>query len=423
MGDVSSVRVLSHLASQSGEPELREKDVLDLRISGSARDLRSPAARLLDAPLHLLEQLPAIVWTVDRELRISSVLGAGVATIGLSPEHLPGTSLFDQYGTHDLNWPPIRAHLLALAGESVSFEKEWQGRLFQSRVEPLRDGREPDRRLCRDGSFDITERKQAEEALHREKERAQVTLASIGDGVIRADAEGQIDYLNPVAERLTGWTSERAVGQPVIEVFRVVDEVTRAAGRRPAAALPGGGAGRRVARPRRCCSAPTARSTRSATRPRPIRDRNGNLSGAVVVFKDVTQLRGMEREMIYLASHDALTGLINRREFEIAAEAGHPHAPAPSSATTSCSTSTSTSSRSSTTPAATWSATRCSSRSPPCCARGCGAATSWRGWAATSSASSWRTARSTRRGRSPRRCAAPCASSASAGRTRSSRSG
>ncbi|MES1243618.1 MAG: EAL domain-containing protein [Acidobacteriota bacterium] len=161
-----------------------------------------------------------------------------------------------------------------------------------------------------------TDRQQAEEALHWEREKAQVTLASIGDGVIRTDANGRIDYLNPVAEKLTGWPSARALGRPVSEVFRVVDEVTRqplpdplqrclAEGRiveSPGHALLLNGDGKEY----------SVRDTAA-----PIRDRRGNLLGAVLVFKDVTQLRSMEREMIYLASHDALTGLLNRREFEV----------------------------------------------------------------------------------------------------------
>src|SRR4029077_17528295 len=121
---------------------------------------------------------------------------------------------------------PIRAHQLALGGESVSFEHVWEGRTFQTRVEPLRGDR-GEIAGCIGIAVDITERKHAEEALYREKERAQVTLASIGDGVIRADAEGKIDYLNPVAERLTGWKAEEAIGRPVLEVFQVVDEITR----------------------------------------------------------------------------------------------------------------------------------------------------------------------------------------------------
>src|SRR6185295_13854608 len=70
------------------------------------------------------------------------------------------------------------------------------------------------------------ERNLAEEALAKEKELAQVTLASIGDGVIRTDAAGVIDYLNPVAERLTGWSPAEACGEPVTAVFKVVDEAT-----------------------------------------------------------------------------------------------------------------------------------------------------------------------------------------------------
>jgi diguanylate cyclase (GGDEF)-like protein/PAS domain S-box-containing protein len=159
------------------------------------------------------------------------------------------------------------------------------------------------------------ERKLAEEALAQEKERAQVTLASIGDGVIRTDAEGIIDYLNPVAERLTGWATAEACGQPVMHVFNVVDEAS----------------GRPLANPVERClregevveltgySLLIRRdSGESAIRDSvaPIRDRLGRITGTVLVFKDVTQLRGLEREMVYLARHDPLTGLINRREFE-----------------------------------------------------------------------------------------------------------
>jgi diguanylate cyclase (GGDEF)-like protein/PAS domain S-box-containing protein len=317
MGDLSSVRVLSQPASAQQEGELRERDLLDLRISGSAREVRLPeekAAASPDPRLRVLEQIPALVWTTDRDLHFTSALGASLATFGLSPEKLSGRHLFDHYGTRDLSFPPIRAHLQALAGEAVSFEQELQGRLFHGRVEPLREGGEKIvGTVC--VAFEVTDRRQAEEALHGERERAQVTLASIGDGVIRADAGGKIDYLNPVAERLTGCPSERALGRPVAEVFRVVDEVTRQALPDPLERCLS--EGRIVESPGHALLLSedgkeySVRDTAA-----PIRDRHGNLLGAVVVFKDVTQLRGMEREMIYLASHDALTGLINRREFE-----------------------------------------------------------------------------------------------------------
>jgi diguanylate cyclase (GGDEF)-like protein/PAS domain S-box-containing protein len=321
MGELSPFRVLSHTASPKGESEPKgertEQDLLDLRISGTAREIR-PASVATDPRLRVLEQIPAVIWTTDRELRFTSALGASLATLGLAPETLAGRHLFDHYGTRDLSFPPIRAHLQALSGEPVSFEQEIRGRHFHSRVEPLRDVSDRGERILGTVcvAFDVTERKHAEEALHWEKEKAQVTLASIGDGVIRADAGGLIDYLNPVAEKLTGWPSERALGRPVSEVFRVVDEVSRQSLPDPLQRCLA--EGRIVESPGHALllnedgKEYSVRDTAA-----PIRDRHGNLLGAVLVFKDVTQLRGMEREMIYLASHDALTGLLNRREFEV----------------------------------------------------------------------------------------------------------
>jgi diguanylate cyclase (GGDEF)-like protein/PAS domain S-box-containing protein len=280
-------------------------------------DERLPMARAfdgdstLDVRLRLLiEPVPAIVWTTDRFLRFTSQLGSGEFSFGLRAA--PGTSVLDHYGNR--NPDAIRAHQLALGGESVSFEKVWEGRTFQTRVEPLR-GEGGEITGCVGIAVDITERKHAEEALYREKERAQVTLASIGDGVIRTDPSGKIDYLNPVAERLTGWKTEEAVGRAVPEVFQVVDEITRKPLADPMARCLA--EGRVLESPGHAVLVSREGkeySVRDSVAP--IYDRSGAVLGAVLVFKDVTQLRGMEREMIYLASHDALTGLINRRELE-----------------------------------------------------------------------------------------------------------
>jgi diguanylate cyclase (GGDEF)-like protein/PAS domain S-box-containing protein len=155
----------------------------------------------------------------------------------------------------------------------------------------------------------------AEEALAKEKELAQVTLASIGDGVIRTDAAGVIDYLNPVAERLTGWTAAEACGQPLARIFKVVDE---ASGKPLPSAVERCLAEGRVIEHTGYSMLVRRDGRESAIRDSvaPILDRQGHTTGSVLVFKDVTQLRGMEREMMYLARHDPLTGLINRREFE-----------------------------------------------------------------------------------------------------------
>ncbi len=164
-------------------------------------------------------------------------------------------------------------------------------------------------------SADITERKRAEEELQREKEHAQVTLASIGDGVIRTDANGRIDFMNPAAQMLTGHRSREAAGRPVDEIYRVRDEATGRIRPNPVGQCLGEG---RVME----TSDPVALLRRDGSQlavhdsAAPIRDASGRTVGAVLVFQDVTRLRSLEREMAYLARHDPLTGLINRREFE-----------------------------------------------------------------------------------------------------------
>jgi len=149
--------------------------------------------------------------------------------------------------------------------------------------------------------------------LEHEKELAEVTLHSIVDGVITTDADGRVDFLNPVAERYLGCTSQEAHGRPLGEVYRVIDErsgnvIDPLAGgpgappeEEPVAVRLIDGKGREC--PIRYSHAP-------------IRGRDGTVHGMIVVFHDVSQVRAMAQQLIWQASHDALTGLVNRREFE-----------------------------------------------------------------------------------------------------------
>lgn len=163
--------------------------------------------------------------------------------------------------------------------------------------------------------LDITERKLYEEALFREKEGAQITLQSIGDGVITTDANSVIDYINPIAEQLTGWRLEDAMGKPVEEVFRAFHEETCEPLENPLTASIRRLRSTKSVRPmlliRRDGNELYVESTAA-----PIRDGNGQVAGAVLVFHDVSESRELNRRLSYHASHDLLTGLVNRREFE-----------------------------------------------------------------------------------------------------------
>jgi diguanylate cyclase (GGDEF)-like protein/PAS domain S-box-containing protein len=162
---------------------------------------------------------------------------------------------------------------------------------------------------------DITERKRAEQAIFAEKDRAHVTLQSIGDAVITTDAAARIDYLNPVAERLSGWSLEEARGRPIGEVLQFIDESTR----KPVAytldrVLIAG----ETSVPSDHVLLVNRRAEELAIQETatPIRNLEGAAIGAVIVFGDVTKERRLRRALSYQASHDALTGLINRREFD-----------------------------------------------------------------------------------------------------------
>ena len=161
---------------------------------------------------------------------------------------------------------------------------------------------------------DVTAQKQAEESVWLEKERAQVTLHSIGDAVITTDVLGNIDYLNPVAQKLTGWSDTAANGLPLLTVYNVISEVTNEIPENPV---------EKCMQQKR--SVKGAEHTRLINRAgnsieieasaAPICDRHGKTIGAILVFRDVSDKQNLMRELSHQAHHDALTGLPNRLLF------------------------------------------------------------------------------------------------------------
>ena len=184
----------------------------------------------------------------------------------------------------------------------------------QSRAKAVTD---PRGRLLRllGTELDINDRKLYEEALFREKESAQITLQSIGDGVITTDENNVVEYINPVAEELTGWKVDDATGRPLDEIFRSFHEETCEPLENPLAVAVRRSRSVKSNRPtlliRRDGNELYIESTAS-----PIRDGHSVITGGVLVFHDVSEARELNRKLSYQASHDVLTSLVNRREFE-----------------------------------------------------------------------------------------------------------
>lgn len=162
---------------------------------------------------------------------------------------------------------------------------------------------------------DFTDHHHSLKSQLHESLTAQKIFEHLRDGVITVDIGGRVEYLNPIAEQLTGWDSDEARGQLLKDVYHVVDEhslenaddlVTRCLRERSSAHCQGN----RVLL-RRGGWDFTIQDTAT-----PVHDIDGEITGAVVVFNDVSELRGMERWMEYESRHDSLTGLINREQFE-----------------------------------------------------------------------------------------------------------
>ncbi|HEY0686396.1 MAG TPA: EAL domain-containing protein [Steroidobacter sp.] len=153
-------------------------------------------------------------------------------------------------------------------------------------------------------------------AAARGRPTAWETLDSLGEGIITTDVSGRIDYVNQAGEQLMGVTAVDALGKSITDIIQLLDEGDR----------------RSLGDPVRHCLATQSKVTagrrglmisRNGNEERsveltvtPLKGQKGDLVGTVVVVRDVSELRGITKQMSYQASHDALTGLVNRREFE-----------------------------------------------------------------------------------------------------------
>jgi diguanylate cyclase (GGDEF)-like protein/PAS domain S-box-containing protein len=320
-------RVLGALTvyrAQVGRPQEPDLQLIThaARLAGIAMERRyaAEALRASEARFRgLYESVLEGVYQVSPEGRVIAVNPAFVRMLG----YANAEEIYALPSAAELWWNPAerpafmdqldRSGAVHMA-ESLLRRRDGTQVVVLESARVLRD--EEQRVLSIEGTVaDITERKRAEQVIFEEKERAQVTLQSIGDGVITTDREGRIEYLNPVAEQLSGWRGAEARGATIMNVLRLRDEVTRTEIENPLL---------------RCLREDKVvnfgehsvlinrlgQEIAIQDSAAPIRDRNGRTVGAVVVFRDVTKERRLKRALSFQASHDALTGLINRREFD-----------------------------------------------------------------------------------------------------------
>ncbi len=305
------------------QPQRHHFDLLArlAQLAGIAIERRRADDALRDSELRyrrLFDNVVEGVYMASIDGRFLSVNPALVRMVGARSE----AELLAMPAEHIYVDPLVRLEIIA----AISRDDEVRDAEFQLRrvdgssltvSENARSVRDSNGRLIGfEGTIsDISARKRAEIAVLAEKEKAQVTLESIGDAVITTDATGLIEYINPVAEALTGWRSHEICGHYINEAFSIVSEGDRTTVENPVVVCLRDGhvveaegsailinrGGHEIA------------IEDSAA---PIRDRHGNMIGVVMVFHDVSKERRLRRALAYQAYHDALTGLINRREFE-----------------------------------------------------------------------------------------------------------
>ncbi|HRD66577.1 MAG TPA: EAL domain-containing protein [Candidatus Competibacter sp.] len=264
---------------------------------------------------------PHLIYVKDRQGRIVLANQSLAKRFGFEPERMAGCTFSDLISDPEFAQSLLDGDEAILAKTRDRIEREAKfvdqaGRTCWVYIvkAPIKNEAGEVEQLIGVG-VDITERKRAEAALFEEKERAQVTLHSIGDAVITTDRHGIVEYLNPVAETLTGWITAEARNRPLQEVFRIIDEQNRQPVPDPVA---------RCLRRREIVGLDKqavlinkrGQEYHIDDSAAPIRGRDDQVLGAVLVFHDVTETRRLTRQLEYDATHDALTGLINRAEFE-----------------------------------------------------------------------------------------------------------
>ncbi|GKT21533.1 diguanylate cyclase [Acidovorax sp. SUPP3334] len=282
--------------------ELQRRQAIAAQLKQAEHDMRT-----------ILDNLPSLVSYWDKDQRNRFANQAYMDWLGVSPERMPDVKLLDVLDQTTYNHHALTHIQQALRGHKQVFERTVplpSGDVRHTLVSyiPDKDGDEVQ------GIFvqidDLTDRKRMEDLLFEEKELIRLTLQSIGDAVICTDAEGRVTYINPVAEKMTGWQAFHAAGSDIDDVVPLLQPGSEGGMSPTRKALADG-----TPQPSergivlQCRDGRRIDIEKSVS---PIMDRHGHVTGTVMVLRDVTEAMEMSRRMAHLAQYDVLTDLPNR---------------------------------------------------------------------------------------------------------------
>ncbi|SEN35102.1 PAS domain S-box-containing protein/diguanylate cyclase (GGDEF) domain-containing protein [Duganella sp. CF517] len=312
-------------------------DIHDMRLLAEDRERLLNELQLMRLRFRaVIDQMPSGVFVAEvpsgkllyQNLKARRIFGATLDEIATYHDYV-------RVDIRDLDGRRLLAHEFPLAQailsgrpvparELVFHPPGAAPRYFRVGATPVQaDGDE--RRMAVAVAHDIDDLKRAQESLRAEKERAEVTLRAISNGVVTTGLDGRIDSMNTAAERLTGWSQREALGRPLDEVLQLDEEPADEPGGQPRAPAAGIDPVLRCLRENRpvTSSAPAVLHARGGGRhmidyaAAPLQLPDNRTGGAVLVLNDVTESRGLLKHLGYQASHDVLTGLVNRREFGV----------------------------------------------------------------------------------------------------------
>jgi diguanylate cyclase (GGDEF)-like protein/PAS domain S-box-containing protein len=309
------------VAREAAEKAKKYADDVNLKLQNEI-SVRIQAEKQIKASRQelsaILNNMQDIIYQIDEEGTVLWATPSVKDLLGYTLEEFTGRNIKEFYAEEN-DFYHFKGELHARRGMLQNFTSEWVGksgeRIWISENSHYKYNQDREIIGIEGSARNITELKETRDSLFEEKENAQVTLGSIGDGVIRTNVEGYIEYMNAAAEKAVGCSSAESCGKPLMEVFNIIDEKTLKTPPDPVNLSVEEGDSVMLPGYLQLIHPGNEKNLSVEVIASPIRDLDDDITGVVVVFHDVTGLRSLSK-MTYQATHDSLTGLINRREFE-----------------------------------------------------------------------------------------------------------